>query len=144
MGATQSTWGSPQRRLEETHSLATSLSCDVRLASGMSVASSQAALTGGDFAKRLVQRTVRVLGAHSPAVRGALDLHNFDFVVKPASDVRGHQDRNFMSTYMMPALVGILACTGTSLCIALYFFAKTRKTTPTGQPKDAASGVAAV
>jgi len=135
---------SPQRRLEETHGLATSLSCNVRLVPGMSVASSQAALTGGDFAKRLVQRTVRVLGADSPAVRGALDLDNFEFVVKPASDAGEAEDRNFLSMYMVPALVGILACTGTSLCIALYFFAKTRKGTPTREPKDAASGVAAV
>jgi len=135
---------SPQRRLEETQSHATSLSCDVRLASGMTLALGQAWLTGDDFAKRLVQRTVRVLGADSAAVRGALDLQNFELVVKPAPEMEEPQSRSFVSMSMVPALIALLACTGTSLCIALYFFAKTRKATQTPQPKDAASGAAAV
>merc|ERR1712194_511203 len=108
-----------------------------------SLASSQAALTGDDFAKRLVQRTVRVLGADSAAVRGALDLHNFELVVKPAPEMEEPRSRSFVSLSMVPAFA-LLACTGTSLCIALYFFAKTRKATQTPQPKDAASGAAAV
>merc|ERR1712085_157368 len=121
-----------------------------------SLASSQAALTGDDFAKRLVQRTVRVLGADSAAVRGALDLQNFELVVKPAAELDEPYDFNFVDMWMVPAMVALLACTGTSLCIAVYFFSKTRKNpdhsfskgdrkaTETRQPNDAASGVAAV
>merc|ERR1712087_640409 len=137
---------SPQRRLEERRILSTSLSCDVHLAPGMTLASSQAALTGKEFEERLVQSTFRVLGVGSAAVRDEMELQNFDFAVLPSPE-KGEpqsQTRSFVSMAMVPALVALLGCAGMSLCIALYFFAKTSKGTQTRQPQDAASGAAAV
>jgi len=133
----------PQRRLEATPRLATSVACDVRLAPGMDVASSEAALGGEEFIRRLERHTVRVLGVDSAAMRGDLDFQDSQLVVKPASDVRRSEQRSSMQMHMVPALIALLACSGTSLFIALCIFAKTRKATQR-QPSDTVSGAAAV